>query len=287
MILSSITDMHNQARALRRDGLRIGLVPTMGALHEGHLSLIRLAKQHADVVVTSIFVNPVQFAPHEDFAAYPRDPVADAALARQAGCDIVFTPEAGEMYPPDFDTFVELPSLSGVLEGAIRPTHFRGVATVVLKLFHIISPHVAVFGQKDAQQALILSRMVQDLNLDMELIIAPIVREKDGLAMSSRNVYLTPEQRKDALVLSRALQRVAAAAETGEREIDVLRNLIHDSFRQTPTVELQYAACVDTRTLAPVTHRSPETSLLVALAAKVGSTRLIDNIILPPLEMPE
>lgn len=284
MLITSLSEMQVRSEVLRREGRRIGFVPTMGALHEGHLHLVRTARQHADVVVVSIFVNPTQFAPHEDYSAYPRDLERDMELARGAGCDLLFQPQAEDMYPAGFDTLVDIPSLTGLLEGEIRPTHFRGVLTVVLKLFHLVKPHVAIFGQKDAQQALILQRMVRDLNMDLDMIIAPIVRESDGLAMSSRNAYLSDRQRTDALVLSRALRRVEAAASRGERDVAVLRSLVHDTFAEVPDVELQYAAFVDTTTLLPQTWRAPHRPLLLALAARVGPTRLIDNTLIPPPE---
>ena len=208
-IVKTIREMQDVAERFRCEGKNIAVVPTMGYLHRGHASLIELARSRADVVITTIFVNPTQFAPNEDFNRYPRDFDHDKKIAADAGADIIFYPEIAEMYPQEFDSKVEVEGASKILEGAFRPTHFQGVTTVVAKLFHITKPHIAIFGQKDAQQAFIIQKMVKDLNFDIDIIIAPIVREEDGLALSSRNVYLNETERKNALVLYRSLQHAA------------------------------------------------------------------------------
>lgn len=217
-MITGISDMQRTSEQLRLQGKRIAVVPTMGYLHEGHLSLIRIARGHSDVVITTIFVNPTQFAPSEDFEKYPRDLEQDRRLAASAGCDIVFHPDAKEMYPQDYLTYVEVEKLTGVLEGAFRPTHFRGVSTVVAKLFSITKPHVAVFGQKDAQQALVIRQMTRDLDFDVQIIVAPIVREADGLAMSSRNVFLAENERRDAVALNESLRLAEKMIQSGERD---------------------------------------------------------------------
>jgi pantoate--beta-alanine ligase len=278
--IASVRDMQERAEQLRRDGHRIGLVPTMGALHEGHLSLIRLARQRCRTVVVSVFVNPTQFAPHEDYAAYPRDAERDARLAAGAGCDIVFLPEAREMYPEGYSTYVEVDGLSSMLEGASRPTHFRGVTTVVCKLLTIVRPHLAVFGRKDAQQAVILRRMAADLNMDTELFVAPIVREPGGLAMSSRNAYLSPAEREQALALSSALRFGKQLFRDGERSAETIRARVEEQLRAAPGISLDYAVVADAATLRDVATLAPDAETLLAVAARVGRTRLIDNTII-------
>ncbi len=261
----------------RGRGERIGFVPTMGALHEGHLSLIRRARQASGRVVVSIFVNPAQFAPGEDFDRYPRDLARDADLAREAGTDILYAPEARDVYPPGFGTSVSVESLEGVLEGVSRPGHFRGVATVVAKLLTRVRPHIAVFGQKAAQQAVLVRRMVRDLEIDAEIEVCPTVREGDGLAMSSRNVYLGAAERKAAPVLFRALRRAeSAVVAEGERSAERVLALIRETVAAEPLVSLEYAAVVDGETLEPL--EKIRGNVLVPLAARLGTTRLIDNI---------
>ena len=274
----TIQEAREFCRAHRVRNARIGLVPTMGALHQGHLALVRAARQQADVVVVSIFVNPTQFGPNEDFAKYPRSFERDCEFLEREGVDIVFAPSVGEMYPSENATWVEVQGLSERLCGKSRPGHFRGVATVVAKLFHIIEPDAAFFGQKDAAQVAIIRRMVRDLNLRVTIEVCPIVREADGLALSSRNAYLSPAERRSALVLYRSLMRAKTMFEAGERSSEKLIAAGKQEFAGAPTLRLDYFEIVDPDTLesqAVITHRA-----LVAVAAFVGTTRLIDNILL-------
>jgi pantoate--beta-alanine ligase len=277
--IRSIADMHAEALGLRAAGRRIGFVPTMGALHEGHLSLLRLIEDRCDTRVLSVFVNPTQFAPHEDFAAYPRDLSRDTELAASAGCDILFAPEAADMYPAGFATSIRVAGVSRVLEGAVRPEHFDGVTTVVCKLLLIVAPHAAVFGRKDAQQAVILRRMAADLNLDVEMIVAPIVREPDGLAMSSRNAYLSPADRVRARALSAALRSAKAQYRGGERDAEALRRHVEELLAADPAIRVDYVAAVNADTLETEQRIDPAARTLLALAARIGGTRLIDNTI--------
>lgn len=256
-----------------------GLVPTMGALHQGHLSLVRRAKAENDRVAVSIYVNPTQFAPTEDLAAYPRPLSRDLALLEAEGVDLVFTPSDVVMYPEHFQTYVQVETVTRPLEGASRPTHFKGVATVVAKLFNIIQPDKAYFGQKDAQQTVVLRRMVDDLNFNLEMVICPIVREEDGLALSSRNAYLSAEQRAAAPVLHRALLAVQSAFARGERFAPVLRALITDTVQAEPLARLDYASVADPVTLAEFTGLTGEKALF-SMAVFFGKTRLIDNMLL-------
>jgi len=274
-MITTVAEMRQWSDHERRRGTRIGFVPTMGALHAGHLSLITRAKTNADVVVASIFVNPTQFGPREDFASYPRTLERDVDLLAQEGVAVVFAPPTGEMYPSGCITAVRVEGLSARLEGAIRPSHFAGVTLVVAKLFHIVQPHVAVFGRKDAQQAIILQRMVRDLDFGVELDVAPTVREADGLAMSSRNVYLSIAERKQAVVLSRALQAGFRAWSEGERKSAVVRALMMNVLAEEPAARLDYLEIVSQKTLEPVAMVRSGT--LVAGAIRVGKTRLIDN----------
>ena len=266
------------SRELRRSGKRIGFVPTMGALHEGHLSLVRAARAHNNVVVASIFVNPLQFGPSEDFSKYPRTLETDSRKLEGEKVDLLFAPSAEEMYPKGSVTLVYVEGLSERLDGRSRPGHFKGVSTVVAKLFEIVRPDRAYFGQKDAAQVAVLRKMVQDLNMDVEIIVCSIVREPDGLAMSSRNVYLSLEQRKQAQVLHRALMRVQTMADLGDVSATSLREHGVQVIAEEPGARLDYFEIVDPDTLEPlevVTRRA-----LVAVAAWVGTTRLIDNIVL-------
>lgn len=274
--VKTIKDVRKMVREARDKGQSVGFVPTMGYFHEGHLSLIRRAKAENDLVVVSLFVNPLQFGPKEDLASYPRDLKRDQEMAFQAGADILFTPEAGEMYPSNFQTFVEVAEISQGLCGESRPGHFRGVATVVLKLFNIVAADRAYFGEKDAQQLRVVRRMAADLNLDLQIIGCPIVREPDGLAMSSRNVYLNPEERQAALVLYRALQTAKQSIENGERDPQIINRRMQEIFLAEPLAEVDYIAIVSSETLKPIVPLSGE--VLIALAAKVGKTRLIDNM---------
>lgn len=270
--------MRAACREARRAGRRLGLVPTMGALHAGHLSLVRAARAQCNVVAVSIFVNPLQFGPKEDFSRYPRDLERDRDLLNQERVDLVFAPNAEEMYGRQNSTYVTVEGLSERLCGRSRPGHFRGVTTVVAKLFHIVEPDVAFFGQKDAAQAAIIRKMARDLNFDIQIVVAPTVREPDGLAMSSRNAYLTPEQRKQAIVLHRALMRVQTLADRGERSAAELIRAGEEVIREEPGVKLEYLEVVDPDTLEPVADVSR--GALVAVAALAGTTRLIDNILL-------
>jgi pantoate--beta-alanine ligase len=278
-VLTTIDEMRAASRAARRAGLRLGLVPTMGALHEGHLSLVRAAKAACDVVAASIFVNPTQFGPNEDLAKYPRSFERDRELLDREGVDFLFAPSVEEMYLPGAVTWVTVEEMSTKLDGRSRPGHFRGVTTVVAKLFHIVEPDAAFFGQKDAAQVAIIRRMVRDLNLPVEIVACPIVRENDGLAMSSRNVYLDPEQRRQALALNRALQRTEQMVKTGERDPSKLAAAGREEFSREPAVRLDYFEIVNPDTLDPVADLSA--GALIAVAAYVGTTRLIDNILIP------
>ncbi len=270
--------MHAACEHLRREGRRLALVPTMGALHEGHLSLVRAARAQAAVVAVSIFVNPRQFGPKEDFGKYPRTFERDRQLLEAEKVDLLFAPEAKDMYPPGATTYVNVEGLSEKLCGRSRPGHFRGVTTVVAKLFHIIEPDVAFFGQKDAAQAAIIRRMVRDLDMALDIAVCPIVREKDGLALSSRNAYLDPQQRRQATVLYRALMRVQTLADQGERRAAALIQAGKQVMSEEPEVRPDYLEIVDEDTLDPVNNISR--GALVAVAAFVGATRLIDNVVL-------
>jgi pantoate--beta-alanine ligase len=277
-VCDRIEAMLSASRAGRYQGKRIGLVPTMGALHEGHLSLVRAARSKCDVVAVSIFVNPTQFGPNEDFSKYPRSFDRDCELLEKEGVDLVFAPSVEEMYPGGAITYVTVEGMSDKLCGRSRPGHFRGVTTVVSKLFHIVEPGMAFFGQKDAAQVAIIRRMVRDLNMPVEIVVCPIVREPDGLAMSSRNAYLTPEQRTSALVLSRALRRVRQVFDQGERSAAKLIEAGKHVIAEEPAVRLDYLEIVDPETLDAVELVSSKG--LIAVAAFVGTTRLIDNVIL-------
>lgn len=270
--------MRAASRAARHNNRRIGLVPTMGALHEGHLSLVRAARTACDVVAVSIFVNPIQFGPNEDLANYPRSFERDCELLEHERVHFLFFPSAEEMYRPGATTWVTVEELSRKLDGRSRPGHFRGVTTVVSKLFHIVEPHVAFFGQKDAAQLAIISRMVRDLNFPVEIVACPIVREPDGLAMSSRNAYLNPAQRNQALVLRRSLLQIEQLVDAGEQNAENLRQAGRAEFSREPAVRLDYFEIVNPDTLDPVEMISRGT--LIAVAAYIGSTRLIDNILL-------
>jgi pantoate--beta-alanine ligase len=277
-IAKTVEEMRAAARRARAAGKSSGLVPTMGALHEGHLSLVRAAKAACDMITVSIFVNPLQFGPHEDLAKYPRDFEGDRKRLEAEGVDWLFAPSIEEMYPESSTTYVEVEGLSQRLCGGSRPGHFRGVATVVAKLFHIVQADKAFFGQKDAAQVAVLRRMVRDLNFPVEIVVCPIVREPDGLAMSSRNAYLNPQERKSALQLYRSLNEVQRRFEQGERNSTNLIEAGKQVLAQDPGVRLDYFSIVDPDTLAPIGRLTGKT--LVAVAAFVGSTRLIDNVVL-------
>jgi len=270
--------MNDVCVAARTQGKIVGFVPTMGALHEGHLSLVRRVKAQADLVVVSIFVNPTQFNSNEDLASYPRNLPGDADVLAQEGVDVLFAPEPEEMYPPGAKTFVDVEGLSDKLEGKSRPGHFRGVATVVTKLFAIVEPHLAAFGQKDAQQALVIKTLVRDLMLNVEVLVLPTKREEDGVAMSSRNARLTPEQRRAAAAIPRALEAAKSALSAGERDPGRILAAAREVLEEEPILRVDYVELVDTERLDPVPKAQGE--MLLALAAFAGTTRLIDNIVL-------
>jgi len=272
--------MQHTSEALRLEGKRIAFVPTMGFFHEGHLGLIRKAKEIADVCVTSLFVNPTQFAPNEDFNNYPRNTARDMQLAEASGCDYFFNPSCEEMYPHRFSTSISVEGLDSILEGRVRPTHFRGVTTVVVKLFNIVRPHYAIFGQKDFQQVVILKRMVQDLNMNIDIITAPIARDADGLAMSSRNTYLSADERRTALSLSRSLLCAKIAFEDGERNPILLQEIIRRKLDEAGIYKVDYIAVVDAETLETLETTIERQYAVIALAVRIGRTRLIDNMIL-------
>lgn len=276
-IVKTISEVRNEVKNWRKQGLSVGLVPTMGYLHEGHKSLIERACKENDKVVVSVFVNPTQFGPGEDLATYPRDIQRDAALCEDAGAAVIFNPEPEEMYFDDFHTYVTMESLSDELCGKTRPIHFRGVCTVVSKLFHIVAPDRAYFGQKDAQQLAIIKRMVRDLNFDIEIVGCPIVREADGLAKSSRNTYLNPEERKAALVLSRAVGLGQELIQKGERNADVIVEKMKQLIEEEPLAKIDYVQAVDAISIQPVAEIKG--TVLVAMAVYIGKTRLIDNFI--------
>jgi pantoate--beta-alanine ligase len=277
-VAASVEAVRSAVTQARQLGLSIGLVPTMGALHAGHVSLIRAARAETGFVVVSIFVNPTQFGPNEDLTRYPRPLDQDLNQCAAEGVDLAFIPDVATMYPPGFRTYVEVEWLQDVLCGASRPGHFRGVATVVLKLFNIVQPDVAYFGQKDAQQARIIRQLVRDLDVPVRLRICPIVREADGLALSSRNQYLDAEQRVAAVVLSQALDEARARVAAGERDATLLRQGVVERISAAPGARLDYAAVVDADTLQPLDRIGGE--VLVAVAARFGSTRLIDNVLI-------
>ena len=257
---------------------RVGLVPTMGYLHEGHLSLVRRAREECDHVAVSIFVNPTQFGPREDLSKYPRDLHRDLSLLEPLGVDLVWLPTPELMYPPGFQTWVEVEAITRPLEGAMRPGHFRGVATVVAKLFNAVQPHKAYFGQKDAQQAAVIRQMTRDLSYPIEIVICPIVREPDGLAMSSRNVYLDRDQRKAATVLSRSLRAAQEIYDEGERNAEKIRGRMKEVLASEPLAEVQYVSCADYDTLEEL--ETVTGKALLSMAVHVGKTRLIDNLVL-------
>lgn len=276
-IAYTVKEVREQVKAWRKEGLSVGLVPTMGYLHEGHASLIKKAVEDNDRVVTSIFVNPTQFAPTEDLEAYPRDMEKDSKLCETLGVDLIFHPEPEEMYAPDFCTWVDMDVLSKTLCGKSRPIHFRGVCTVVSKLFHIVTPDRAYFGQKDAQQLAIIRRMVRDLNMDIEIVGCPIVREEDGLAKSSRNTYLNEEERKAALILSQSIFLGQKMVQEGETDAAKIKTAMVEKIQSEPLARIDYVEIVDGLSMQPVdTVQSPT---LAAIAVYIGKTRLIDNFI--------
>jgi pantoate--beta-alanine ligase len=279
-IINRIPRMMSVARDMRAEGSRVSLVPTMGALHEGHLSLMARAREMCDIVVASVFINPAQFSPAEDFEHYPRDLARDAELAFTKGVDFIFAPSPEDMYPKDFVTYVTVEDLSDKLEGVSRPGHFRGVTTVVNKLLNIVQPNFAFFGRKDAQQVIIIKRLVRELAMDVEIVVGPIVREEDGLALSSRNVYLSTRERQAATVLRRALEKARTLYNGGENDAGRLLSAIRAVVEAEPLARLDYAAITDTRRLDSVTIISSDEPTLISMAVFFGKTRLIDNIVL-------
>ena len=279
-VIKQIEQLKQVVRDAKRQGKTVGLVPTMGYLHEGHLTLMRRARQEQGLVIATLFVNPLQFGPQEDYADYPRDLARDCELAESTGIDVLFAPAVDEMYPAGNGktlTFVDVQKITASLCGASRPGHFRGVATVVTKLFNIAEADVAYFGQKDAQQVAVIRRMAEDLNMNVKIVAVPIVRESDGLAMSSRNKYLDSAQRQAALVLSRSLERAATLLATGERDSSLIVATVRDLISQEPLAEIDYVSLVDPLTMEALDR--VETRALLALAVKFGKTRLIDNML--------
>ena len=277
-VINSVSDMQHFSREARLSGETIGFVPTMGYLHEGHMSLAREAKTRNAKSVLSIFVNPTQFGPSEDFAAYPRDMEGDLEKCEAASVDAVFVPNAREIYPDGFSTHVDVAGVTDVMEGIRRPGHFRGVATVVLKLFNAVMPHRAYFGQKDYQQTVVIRRMTRDLNLDVAVVVMPTVREPDGLAMSSRNAYLSEPERAAAPVIYKALSEAGKLYNTGERNAGVIAAKVREVIGGEPMVNIEYAEVSDAETLSPL--RQIQAGAVLAVAARIGKTRLIDNILL-------
>ena len=280
LIVTCIADLKQKIREARAAGLSIGVVPTMGCLHEGHLTLMRQARKEQGFVIATLFVNPLQFGPQEDYAVYPRDLNRDSALAATTGIDVLFAPSVDEMYPEGDGkilSFVDVEQITSTLCGASRPGHFRGVATVVTKLFNITEADVAYFGQKDAQQVAVIRQMVEDLNFNVKIVSVPIVREPDGLALSSRNRYLNPEERQGALVLSRSLERARELLSSGERDSTVILESMCNMIAQEPLAAIDYVSIVNTLTLEPLKKVSG--AALIALAVRFGKTRLIDNLL--------
>ena len=276
-IAGTVAEVREQVKQWRKEGLTVGLVPTMGFLHEGHKSLIDRAVKENDRVVVSVFVNPTQFGPNEDFESYPRDMDKDSALCEAAGASLIFHPEPSEMYLDGYSTFVDMSTLTGGLCGKTRPIHFRGVCTVVSKLFNIVTPDRAYFGQKDAQQLAVISHMVRDLNFGIEIVGCPIIREEDGLAKSSRNTYLNAEERAAATILSKALKEGKAALESGERDAAKVKQIVTDKINSEKLSKIDYVEIVDWNNLEPVEKVTDD--VLCAVAVYIGKTRLIDNFI--------
>lgn len=279
-IIATVEEMQQVANEIRLQQKKICIIPTMGYFHEGHLSLVRIGKQNADIIVTTIFVNPAQFAPSEDFNNYPRNIERDKRLAESCGVDILFIPSVDEIYPRDYKTFIEVEQLTEVLEGKFRSTHFRGVTTVVAKLFNIIKPHVAIFGQKDAQQAIVIKKMVRDLNYGIDIAIAPIVRESDGLAMSSRNVYLNITERTESLILFQSLQLAKHLIENGERSCTKIISEMTKLITSKPSAKIDYISIADSETLKEYLALHSADRVLISLAVRIGKTRLIDNTLI-------
>jgi pantoate--beta-alanine ligase len=278
MIVKKISEVRKKVKEAKKQGFSVGFVPTMGYLHDGHLSLIKKAKEENDFVVVSIFVNPIQFGPNEDLDKYPRDIIRDTEVAEKGGCDLIFNPEVDEIFPEPLKTSVEVTGLTEPLCGRSRPGHFKGVTTIVSKLFNIVAPDKAYFGQKDAQQAAVLIKMTKDLNFDIEITVCPIVREVDGLAMSSRNVYLNSEERKNALSLIKSLEMAEEIIEAGEREVDQVTDIMKKMIESHPGCQVDYIEILDFENMEEI--KEIKGKVLIALAVRLGKTRLIDNKIL-------
>lgn len=277
IVVEKISDVREAIKAQKAQSKTIGLVPTMGYLHEGHLSLIKKAKENSDFVCASIFVNPIQFGPNEDYNKYPRDIERDIRLLEENGCNLVFTPSVEEMYPNERLTTVSVIKITNKLCGAYRPGHFDGVCTVVTKLFNIFTPDIAVFGQKDAQQVAVIKKMVEDLNIPVKIIASPIVRDKDGLALSSRNVYLSDDERHAALILNKSLKEAEKILKSGERNAEKVINTVRNILESEPLCKIQYVSCVHPDTLEDLTAINDKA--LIAIACYIGNTRLIDNLL--------
>jgi len=276
-VITSVHQMKRYSAQARAQNKRIAFVPTMGFLHEGHLSLMREGKKRGDILIVSIFVNPTQFGPSEDFERYPRNFAGDSRMAERVGVDVLFAPEAREMYPPSHQSFIRVTEVTRGLCGKSRPTHFQGVATVVAMLFHIVMPHIAIFGEKDFQQLVTIQQMVRDLHMDTEVVGMPIIRELDGLAMSSRNTYLTPDERKAALSLHRSLERAREGISKGELRAGLLIEKAREVLQSEPLVRVDYLEICDARTLEPVDQI--DRNVVIAVAAYLGKVRLIDNFV--------
>ncbi len=279
-IVKSVREMQNLSSQIRLERKSIGFVPTMGFLHDGHISLVKESKLKSDFTVVSIFVNPAQFAPTEDLEKYPRDFDRDENLLITENVDVLFYPDIEEIYPINYNTFVEVENITSILEGESRPTHFRGVTTIVAMLFNIVKPDIAVFGQKDAQQATVIKKMVYDLKYDLEIVISPIVREKNGLAMSSRNVFLSNQERKDALVLSQSLKLAEKLIHNGERDFSKIEKEMNNIINSAVTSTLDYIKAVNLENFIPVEIFETGKSYFILIACKIGTTRLIDNLLI-------
>jgi len=274
--IAKIEQLRRNLKKIKKEGKRIGFVPTMGYLHEGHLSLIKQARKETDLVAISIFVNPTQFGPKEDYGSYPRDLNRDKRLAKKAGVDITFAPTVSEIYPPGFSTYVEVEGLSRILCGASREGHFRGVTTIVIKLFNIVQPDIAYFGQKDFQQAVIIKKMVKDLDMGLKIKVLPTVRERDGLAMSSRNTYLSPQERIDAAVLYQSLQQARKMVKSNIRDSKLIKSRLKELIGEKKSAKIDYIAIVDPESLGEV--KKITRNVAISLAVWIGKTRLIDNM---------
>lgn len=278
LLINKVSEIREHVKNAKKEGKKVGLVPTMGFFHDGHLELMRQARKECDVVIVSIFVNPTQFGPGEDYEDYPRDIERDMQLAEEVGVDVIFNPSVEEMYPDGFSTYVEVKGITGKLCGRSRPGHFKGVATIVTKLFNSVQPDVAFFGQKDAQQVLVIQKMVKELNIDVEIRTVPIVREEDGIAMSSRNLYLNDEERKAARILYRSIQKAQQKVQEGERDVNRLKGAVIDMISSEPLAKIDY---VELLTYPELEEKDVlEGKMLLALAVKIGKARLIDNAIL-------